>query len=81
VQRRDLELDLTPTLRRELERDLEHLYGRTRRDLAGTLRDFNEHKAADRLPEACPYSLEQVIGEWLPPEPVAGTERGKRKPT
>ena len=68
VQRRDLENDLTPTLRRELEDDLERLYARTREDLAATLRDFDEHEAAKRLPKRCPYTLEQVIGHWFPPD-------------
>ena len=67
LQRRDLENELTPSLRRELEDDLERLYARTRRDLADTLRDFDEHEAAERLPETCPYTPEQIIGDWFPP--------------
>jgi hypothetical protein len=72
VQRQQLEDDLTPALRRGLEGDLERLYARTRRDLADTLRDFGEDDAAKRLPKGCPYTLEQVIGDWLPPDEDTG---------
>jgi hypothetical protein len=30
------------------------------------LLDHGEHVAADALPEACPFGLEQIEGDWLP---------------
>jgi hypothetical protein len=66
AQRDDLEDDLTPSLRTFLGNDLESLYLRTRRRTAASLRDHGEEAAADALPESCPYTLEQVVGDWLP---------------
>src|SRR5262245_50944805 len=64
--RDDLLDDLTPTLRRELGRELEELYARARQRAEESLRDHGEHAAADMLPENCPYAAEQVTGDWLP---------------
>ena len=66
TQRDDLLDDLTPTLRRELEQELEELYARARKRTAGSLRDHGEPAAADALPATCPYSLDQITGDWLP---------------
>jgi hypothetical protein len=65
-ERGDLLDDLTPTLRRELARELEELYARARQQAEGSLRDHGEHAAADALPRTCPYTADQVIGDWLP---------------
>ena len=64
--RQDLEDDLTGSLRNLLPDELNELYGRVRRDLAETMRDYDEAEAAAKLPEACPYTLEQILGHWLP---------------
>jgi hypothetical protein len=64
--RNDLRDDLTPTLRRELERELEELYARARQQADGSLRDHGEHAAADALPDNCPYTADQITGDWLP---------------
>jgi hypothetical protein len=66
TQRNDLLDDLTPTLRRELEEELEELYVRARQQAEGSLRDHGEHAAADALPESCPYTVDQITGDWLP---------------
>jgi hypothetical protein len=66
TQRDDLLDDLTPTLRRELNGELQELYARARQRAEGSLRDHAEHTAADALPENCPYTLEQITGDWLP---------------
>jgi Domain of unknown function DUF29 len=58
--------DLTPSLRRELAGELTELYGRARHDAEASLRDHGEHAAADALPAACPYGIEQIEGDWLP---------------
>jgi hypothetical protein len=75
TQRRELENVLTPTLRRRLEEDLGRLYGRVRRDVVESLRDYGEHEAADALPPECPYTLDDLLGEWLP-EGVRGLTGG-----
>ncbi len=66
--RGDLHDDLTPSLRRELEEALPELYARTRADTAATLCDYGESEAAERLPAACPYDFEALLGNWLPDE-------------
>lgn len=66
TQRNDLLDDLTPTLRRELDAELEELYVRARQQAEGSLRDHGENAAADALPETCPYTADQITGDWLP---------------
>jgi hypothetical protein len=66
TQRNDLLDDLTPTLRRELDAELEELYARARQQAEGSLRDHGEDAAADALPETCPYMADQITGDWLP---------------
>ena len=66
TQRTRLATDLTPSLRRLLAAELADLYGRARHEADGSLRDHSEHAAADALPRACPYTLEQITGDWLP---------------
>jgi Domain of unknown function DUF29 len=66
TQRNDLLDDLTPTLRRDLEQELEELYARARQQAEGSLRDHGEDGAADALPQSCPYTPNQIIGDWLP---------------
>ena len=62
----DLLDDLTPSLRRQAEAERAELYARARRRAEDALRDHGEHGAADALPETCPYSLDQITGDWLP---------------
>jgi hypothetical protein len=64
--RRSVERHLTTTLRRELRRSLPPIYARLRRDLAADLGDRGEAEAAARLPETCPYTLDQILGDWFP---------------
>jgi hypothetical protein len=66
TQRDDLLDDLTPTLRRELDEELEELYARARQRASDSMRDHGEHAAADALPETCPYTADQISGDWLP---------------
>ena len=61
---------MSPTLRRDAEQVLDELYedGRERAELA--LRRHGEHGAADALPQACPYSLDEICREdWYPDRP------------
>ena len=64
--RRRLEFDLTPRLRNILEDELPRVYFLVRRDTDRKFRLHDAHAAADALPAACPYSLDQVTGDWWP---------------
>ena len=66
TQRTRLLTDLTPTLCRELPDELSDAYIRARHDAEGSLRDHAEQAATDALPAACPYTLDQITGDWLP---------------
>ena len=64
--RRRLEADLTPRLRQILRSDLEHQFMLARSHTSAAMRDHGEDAAADALPQASPYGLDQIMGEWLP---------------
>ena len=66
TQRTRLRTDLTPQLGRLLADDLADLYDRARHDAEASLRDHGEHAAADTLPKTCPYTPDQITGDWLP---------------
>jgi Domain of unknown function DUF29 len=66
TQRTRLLNDLTPSLQRHLADRLADLYDRARHDAEGSLSDYGEHAAANALPKACPYTLDQITGDWLP---------------
>jgi hypothetical protein len=57
---------LKASLRREVESELPELYADARGLAEGALRDYGEHAAADALPPTCPYTLDQITGDWLP---------------
>jgi hypothetical protein len=57
---------LTPTLRRDLTRRLDRLYDRAHRSLRRKLELHGEADIAARLPERCPYTLDQVLGDFWP---------------
>jgi Domain of unknown function DUF29 len=64
--RSEVEARLTPTLHRDLQRQLLHLYDRARRDLSRKLERYGEGHVVDRLPQHCPYTLDQVLGDFWP---------------
>ena len=66
AQRSDLLDELTPALRRRVEPDLAGLYAQARKRTDRSLRRYGEQAAADALPADCPYSFEQITGDWLP---------------
>jgi Domain of unknown function DUF29 len=66
TQRSDLFDELTPSIRREVEAALPDLYDRARENTATSLRKHAEHAAAGALPATCPYSFDQITGDWLP---------------
>jgi hypothetical protein len=59
---------LSPTIRRHLKRELPELYADGRRVVARKMRRYGEEQAAAALPADCPYTVEQVLGDWLPGE-------------
>jgi hypothetical protein len=62
----EIELRLSATLRRDLERRLPVLFRSARRQAARRLEQHGEDEAARRLPEICPYSLDDVLGDIEP---------------
>jgi Domain of unknown function DUF29 len=61
-----LEIDLTPRLRQILEDELAKVYRLARRNAEAALRRHGEAASADALPATCPYTLDQITGDWLP---------------
>lgn len=59
-----LETGLTPSLRPIVETELPRLYRLARRAVESGLRDHGE--PAGTLPEACPYTLDDITGDGLP---------------
>jgi hypothetical protein len=57
---------LSPTIRRHLKRDVGEVYGDGRRIVERKMRRHGEDEAAAALPATCPYTVEQVLGDWLP---------------
>lgn len=65
--RRELYVKLSPSLRRDVDARLPELYALARRRAALALTRYGAVDAADTLPEACPYSLAQLLGDvWFP---------------
>jgi hypothetical protein len=61
--------DFTPTLRRELEANLETLYAAARDQAAAALETHDDPTAAQALPATCPYTLAQLLDRRTPPKP------------
>ena len=66
AQRDDLADELTASLRNLVAAELPTDSERARRRAAISLRKHGEDAAADALPETCPYTLDQITGDWLP---------------
>ena len=66
TQRSDLEDELSASLRPRIEQALPRTYEQARRNTTAALREHGEQAAADALPVTCPYTLEQITGDWLP---------------
>jgi Domain of unknown function DUF29 len=64
--RSQIEDKLTPTVRRDVEAALDAIYGRARRNAARKMSRYGEAAAVATLPEGCPYTLDQIIGDWEP---------------
>ena len=66
--RDQLERKLSPTIRRRLKREFEEAFARARRRVHRKMHRYGEEHAAASLPAACPYTVEQVLGDWMPRE-------------
>ena len=66
AQRSDLLDELTASIRGEIEPVLPDLYERARQNAAASLRKHGEDAGANALPPTCPYTLDQITGDWLP---------------
>jgi hypothetical protein len=64
--RDEIEQRLTATLRRDLKRQLPRLYERARLRLERRLALHGEADLVGGLPQHCPYSLDQVLGDFWP---------------
>jgi hypothetical protein len=69
-QRDDLELEITPSLRRHLAAELESIFQKARRRAVDDL--ARDRLKPDQLPTACPYTFEQIIDPIWRPENVHG---------
>ncbi|BCX18193.1 MAG: hypothetical protein KatS3mg117_1875 [Geminicoccaceae bacterium] len=72
--RADIEDRLTRTIRREVEADLPRLYAQVLPKVARALEAHGEREAAARLPERCPWTLDELLAP--PPEEKPGPEGG-----
>ena len=65
--RQDIDDYLTPAMRPEIEGDLERDYAKARAKTVLALLLHDEGEAAEALPLALPYTLEQLLDQgWLP---------------
>jgi Domain of unknown function DUF29 len=69
-QRDDLELEITPTLKRHLAAELETIYHKARRRAVDDL--ARDRVKPDQLPPGCPYTFEQIIDPVWRPDNVHG---------
>jgi uncharacterized protein DUF29 len=61
---------ITRTIRREVERELERLYRQAKEQAELGFREHGESGAVERLPNACPYTLGQILQKRWYPDPV-----------
>jgi hypothetical protein len=61
-----LEVELTPRLTQIMDAELPRMYRLARRSASVSMRDHGEHAAPDAIPETCPYTADQITGDWLP---------------
>jgi hypothetical protein len=66
--RDQIDRKLSPAIRRRLKREFQEAFARARRRVQRKMALYGETQAAATLPAECPYTLEQVLGEWLPRE-------------
>jgi hypothetical protein len=65
--RAELDDKLSPSLRRDLDDQLQRLWTRSRTKAENALRRFGEPDAAALLPPDCPYALDDLLADdWYP---------------
>jgi hypothetical protein len=64
--RAQMKRKLSATIRRDLRRDLGEVYADGRQVVERKMRRYREDRAAAALPATCPYTVDQVLGDWLP---------------
>src|SRR5579885_1140535 len=75
---------LSPTLRRQMAAKFAELYQDARELADASLREYGEDAAADALPPACPFTLDQILQRgWYPegpkcPATLSATARCRR---
>jgi hypothetical protein len=77
----DIREKLSKSIVRDLRRRLPKLYANAREVTERRMAAYGEIEAARALPEACPYTFEQVLGDWWPgggPGPAPGPARRGR---
>jgi Domain of unknown function DUF29 len=74
-QRDDLELEITPSLRRHLITELENIYQKARRRSVDDL--AQDGVVPDQLPTSCPYSFDQISDPVWRPDNVHGINSGR----
>ena len=57
---------LSATIGHQLKRELREVFADGRRIVERKMRRHGEDGAAAALPANCPYTVEQVLGDWLP---------------
>jgi hypothetical protein len=67
--RGDLEDKISPTLRRDAQRNIEKLYARARSVASLGLLEHGERDVAGQFPSECPYTLSQILEDDWYPEP------------
>ena len=71
--RDQIERRLSPAIRRRLQREFDEAFARARRRVQRKMARYGETRVAADLPARCPYTLEQVLGEWLPENGLVGS--------
>ena len=66
--RRGLARTFTRTLERHLTEQLDAVFDDARDAIRRKMEVYDELEAAARLPTARPYTLEQIRGDWWPPD-------------
>jgi Domain of unknown function DUF29 len=64
--RDQIDRKLSTTIRRRLKREFGEAFARARSRVQRKMERYGEAQAAAALPANCPYTLEQVLGDWLP---------------
>ena len=68
--RQEISDKLSVTIRREVENELSRLYTESRKRAVNAMTGHRETVAVTRLPDACPYTFDQILEDEWYPEPT-----------